>query len=113
MSMVISSKDPALGDGSGVFENVFIIALSRAGIHSLPSIANAVILTSAFSCGNSCVFMASRSLHGMAINGSAPKVFLKLNRYGVPWLAVAAVDVLGALAYMALQDTAYTVFFWL
>jgi amino acid transporter len=57
--------------------------------------------------------MASRSLHGLATDGNAPKVLLRLNRFGIPWVAVAVSDVFGALAYMAVQSTAYTVFFWL
>ena len=67
------------------------------------------MLSSAFSSGNSCSFLASRTLHALALDGHAPSIFLKLNRYGVPYVAVGASVVWGAVAYTSLSHGAFQV----
>lgn len=67
------------------------------------------ILTSAFSSGNSCTFLASRTLHGLALDGHAPEIFLHLNRYGVPWVAVIASTAWGAVAYLSVNKGSFQV----
>ena len=91
----------------------FVIAFDKAGIKVLPSIINAVILTSAFSSGNSCTFLASRTLFGLALEGFAPRVFLWVNRWGVPYVCVGFCSLFGALAYLALGTTSLQAFLWL
>lgn len=67
------------------------------------------ILTSAFSSGNSCTFLASRTLHGLALDGNAPNIFLRLNRFGVPYVAVAASAIWGSVAYLSASSGAFKV----
>lgn len=55
----------------------------------------------------------SRILYGMAKQGFAPGVFKRINRFGVPWVAVALYAVFMALGYMTLSSSASTVFTWL
>lgn len=50
--------------------------------------------------------MASRTLHGLALDGHAPSIFLKLNRFHIPYIAVSASVIWGALAYLTLNDGA-------
>jgi hypothetical protein len=69
------------------------------------------IFTSAFSSGNSCTFLASRTLHGLALDGQAPRIFLQLNRYDVPWVAVMASTVWGAVAYLSVNKGSFQVLF--
>jgi amino acid transporter len=49
----------------------------------------------------------------MAIHGHAPKIFTKINRFGIPYLAVAFFSAFLCLGYMTLSDSASTVFNWL
>lgn len=67
------------------------------------------MLSSAFSSGNSCSFLASRTLHALALDGHAPSIFLELNRYGVPYVAVGASVVWGVVAYASLSHGAFQV----
>ncbi|KAJ5352867.1 Amino acid/polyamine transporter I [Penicillium brevicompactum] len=53
------------------------------------------------------------TLYGLAQEGHAPKVLTRLNRFGVPWLSVAAVGSFLALGYMTLSSAASVVFDWL
>jgi yeast amino acid transporter len=107
-----NSPDLLLGDGNAS-ESPFVIAAKRAGIPAIPSIVNAVVLTSAWSAGNSSLLWGSRILYAMAVEGRAPKVFTRINRFGIPYLSVLFYGMFMALGYMSLSSTADTVFSWL
>ena len=64
----------------GAAQSPWVIAIYRAGIPALPSIINAVILTSASSSANAFLYTGSRYLYALAQNGQAPKVLLKCSR---------------------------------
>lgn len=49
---------------------------------------NLVILTAALSVYNSCVYCNSRMLFGLAKQGNGPKALLKVDRRGVPYVAL-------------------------
>ncbi|KAK0439519.1 amino acid permease/ SLC12A domain-containing protein [Desarmillaria tabescens] len=113
VGLIVPSNDPNLLGGSGnASQSPFVIAATRAGISVVPHIINAIVLTSAWSAGNSIMLNGSRNLYGIAREGHAPKIFLRVNRFGVPYVAVSFLAAFMALAYMTLQDSASTVFQW-
>jgi D-serine/D-alanine/glycine transporter len=65
-------------------ESPFVTMFSLAGLAAAASIVNFVVITSAASSANSGVFSTGRMLFGLADEGSAPSVFRRLNRGGVP-----------------------------
>jgi yeast amino acid transporter len=82
------SDDPRLTNGgSGASSSPFVVAIANAGIGTLPSIVNAVILISAWSSGNSFLYISSRALYSLAVQGSAPRIFKTCNRWGVPYVS--------------------------
>ncbi|KAI0644691.1 amino acid permease [Trametes meyenii] len=113
IGLLVPSNDPRLdlADGTAA-ASPFVIAIGNAGIKILPSIINASILTSAWSAANSDLYGSSRALYGLALNGNAPKVFLKVTRHGLPWVAVAACASFGLLSYMGLSNGSGRVFGW-
>lgn len=112
--LVVPSNDPSLLHRTGTAsESPFVIAARRAGIHDAPSIINAAILTSAWSAGNSFILYGSRILFGMAIQGHAPAVFARLNRFSVPYVAVSFFGAFMCLGYMVVSKSTNTVFSWL
>jgi yeast amino acid transporter len=114
VGLIVPSNDPNLLDESGTAsESPFVIAATRAGIKVVPSIINAVILTSAWSSGNSNMLSGSRLLYGLAVHGHAPAIFRRLNRFGVPYAAVILYGLFMCLGYMTVSSTASTVFTWL
>ncbi|KAH8701944.1 amino acid permease/ SLC12A domain-containing protein [Talaromyces proteolyticus] len=114
VGLVVPSNDPSLLRSTGTAsQSPFVIAATRAGIKVVPSIINAVILTSAWSSGNSNMLSGSRVLYGLAVHGHAPKVFRRINRFGVPYVSVALFSVFICLGYMTISSTASTVFNWL
>lgn len=111
--LVPSNDKDLLQSTSNAAGSPFVIAATRSGIKVVPSIINAVVLTSAWSSGNSGMLGGTRVLYGLAREGHAPKIFLRCNRYGIPYVCVTFLALFFALGYMSLDSTAYTVFGWL
>lgn len=113
ISMIVSSDDSLLlGGGSGAGASPWAIAAKRAGIRGLDSVINAVILTSAWSAGNSYLFLASRTLYSMALVGNAPRIFTRCTKSGIPYVATAVSASFCVLAYLNVSDSGATVFNW-
>ena len=59
------------------------------------------------------MYTSSRALYGLALTGSAPRMFTRTTKWGLPYLAVAVAALFGCLSYMnAGAATAGTVFGW-
>ncbi|PWY82091.1 hypothetical protein BO70DRAFT_35239 [Aspergillus heteromorphus CBS 117.55] len=108
-----NAKQLTAGSGTDASSSPFVVAITNAGIPVLSSIVNAAILTSAWSAGNSFLYMSSRSLYSLAVSGNAPSILKTCNRWGVPYLAVTLSSLFSLLAYMAVGSGSYTVFNWL
>lgn len=70
--------------GSSPFVQIFSLIGSDTAAHIL----NFVVLTAALSVYNSGVYCNSRMLYGLAEHGNAPKSLLKVDKRGVPVLAI-------------------------
>ncbi|OAQ66497.1 amino acid permease [Pochonia chlamydosporia 170] len=77
----------------------FTIVFEMTGAHAAGSVINAVILTSVLSAGNHALFAGVRLLYTLAMEGHAPRVFGKLNRNQVPWVAVLATGFIAGLCF--------------
>jgi len=89
----------------------FTLVLDRFGFAFAASFINAIILTSVLSAGNSGLYASTRMLYALAKEGKAPKVFLKLNKRGVPVPALIMTAALGLFAFLTSligEGTAYT-----
>lgn len=113
VGMLVSSGDERLGDDSGTAaQSPFVIAAGDAGIKAIPSIVNAICLTSAWSASNQSILAGTRTLYGLAIKGHAPKIFLRTTKWGVPYMCVLLQVAFSFLAYMCVSNSALTVFWW-
>ncbi|WP_445116277.1 amino acid permease [Acinetobacter sp. WZC-1] len=72
----------------GMDKSPFVIIFSQLGINWAAHLLNFIILTAALSVYNSGMYANSRMLYGLAQQGNAPKLFLKVNKQGVPIPAV-------------------------
>lgn len=107
------SNDPRLTDGgAGAGSSPFVVAIANAGISTLPSIVNAVILISAWSSGNSFLYMSSRSLYSLAVSGNAPHIFKKCTKSGIPIYAVGTSSLFCVLSYLNVSSSGGVVFNW-
>ena len=117
VGMCVSSKDErllnAIDEGApGVGASPFVIAIENGGIQGLPHVINAVVLTSAWSAGNSFYYASTRVLYSTALDGKAPR-FLRYEKFGVPYACVAVTGALGLLVYLNVSSSSADVFFWI
>ena len=114
VGMLVSSDDERLNEASGTAaQSPFIIAASAAGINAIPSVVNAIVITSAWSSSNQGMLTGTRVLYALALKGQAPKIFLRTTRWGIPYVCVLVQTAFMFLAFMTLSNGALTVFYWL
>jgi aromatic amino acid transport protein AroP len=66
----------------------FVMIFHDLGETLVANVLNVVFLTAALSVYNSCVYSNSRMLYGLAKQGSGPQALLKVDRRGVPYVAL-------------------------
>jgi len=89
-----------INDGETVTTSPFTLVFENAGIAFAASIMNAVVLTAILSAGNSGLYASSRMLWDLAMEGKAPKIFKKLNKQGVPFVALIATVIIASLSFL-------------
>ena len=83
-----------LGETGSPFVEIF----SKIGIPAAAGILNAVVLTAAVSAYNSGLYSNGRMLHGLALQGNAPKSLAKVSKNGTPVVGVLASSALTLVA---------------
>ncbi|KAK3077262.1 hypothetical protein LTS18_010786, partial [Coniosporium uncinatum] len=73
---------------------------------------NGGIILSAWSSGNSFLYLSSRSLYSLALSGNAPRIFKKCTKSGVPYMAVGCSSLFCALACLNVANSGAVVFNW-
>lgn len=83
VGMLVASNDPRLSDQSGTAaQSPFVIAASAAKLKAIPSVVNAVVITSAWSSSNQALLSGTRVLYALALKKQAPKVLLRTTSWG-------------------------------
>lgn len=114
VGMLVPSNDERLNEGSGTAaQSPFIIAASAAGINAIPSVVNAIVITSAWSSANAGLLSGTRVLYALALKRQAPRIFLRTTSWGIPYVCVLVQTAFMFLAFMSLSEGALTVFYWL
>ena len=79
--MIIPYDSPALVKASSSAANAsaspFVAAIILAQIKVLPGILNGCILLFVFSAANSDLYIASRTIYGLALQQKAPKILAR------------------------------------
>ncbi|KAK4504585.1 hypothetical protein PRZ48_005501 [Zasmidium cellare] len=91
----------------------FVVAVQLAGIKVLPGLLNGALLIFCISASNTDLYVATRTLHGLAIKGQAPALLAKTSSTGVPYYALG-VSALGAcISFMNAGTNSAQVFTYL
>jgi len=97
---------------AGLADSVFSTALAKYGIHWAAIMFTIVTMIAAFSCANSGVYGTVRALYGLSVEGLAPKVFMKLNKFSTPQVAtiftIAPMWLVLALGYFLPDSSLYS-----
>lgn len=111
---LVKYNDPklafAVNASSSAAASPFVVAIENAGIPALSHILNACILLFVFSAANSDLYIATRTIYGLAREGKAPKIFSRTDRRGVPIFALGISSLFALLAYMNVSSSSKTVF---
>jgi AAT family amino acid transporter len=91
----------------------FTLVFQMVGAKAAGSFLNAVIITSVISAGNHALFAGTRLLYSLSVDGHAPKIFGKLNKNKVPWIAVLATSAISGLCFGASFIGAGQLWTWL
>ncbi|WFC98173.1 hypothetical protein MYAM1_000897 [Malassezia yamatoensis] len=115
ITLIVQPTDPRLHSASGYDPKTspFVLTIQDGGIKVLPHIVNAVIMVSALSVANSSVFAASRTLHALAEQGRAPKIFRYVDRQGRPLFAAILSLSFGLLGFLIYSASEGEIFNWL
>ncbi|CUM68611.1 uncharacterized protein PRCAT00006338001 [Priceomyces carsonii] len=109
VSVLIAYNDPEYlrltSDTSNAASSPYVVAMKNLHINVLPHIVNALILTSAFSAGNSYTYCSSRALYGLAKKGFVPRFFSRCTKNGVPLYCVGVSVCFSMLSLMQLGES--------
>lgn len=109
VGILIAYNDPVYLKLTALSSNAaaspYVVAMQNMGIKALPSIVNVLILTSAFSAGNSYTYCSSRTLYALSKKGFVPKVFNYCTKNGVPIYCVAVSCCFSLLSLMQLGSS--------
>ncbi|KAH8176028.1 amino acid permease domain-containing protein [Sarocladium implicatum] len=113
VGMLVPSNDDRLDAAYGTAaQSPFVIAASAAGIPAIPSVVNAIVITSAWSSSNQALLSGTRVLYSLALKKQAPSIFLRTTRWGTPYMCVLLFTAFMFLSFMSLSNSALTVFYW-
>lgn len=90
-------------------QSPWVLAVESAGC-TLPSVLNAFIVFFAVTSSSSHLYVASRSLYALSIQGKAPKIFSRCTKRGIPHFSVGISSCIGLLAFLGIDDRAAKVF---
>ncbi|PQE30501.1 amino acid permease protein [Rutstroemia sp. NJR-2017a WRK4] len=114
LGMLVPYNSPKLIDSNKKSNNAaaspFVVAIQISGIEYLPAIFNACILIFVFSAANSDLYIASRTLYGLAHENKAPAIFKRTDKRGVPIYALGLSVAFCLLAFLGVNTASYTVF---
>lgn len=104
--LTVPYDDPNLGASTKALKSPMAIAVMRAGWGGGVHLVNAFILVTCILAINSSIYIGSRTIVHLANEGLAPRFLNKVNRQGVPYLAVILFSVTGFLSLMNISTGA-------
>lgn len=114
----VSQNSPELlsavsAGGDTAASSPFVVICQQTGVKVLPSVINAIVMTSALSSGNENAYGLSRTMMALAKQGSMPKIFLKTSGAGTPYVGVVLALCFGLLSFMSVSSGSSDAFTWL
>lgn len=117
MNTLCSSINPDLiaateSGASGAAASPWVIGIKSVGVHGLDSLVNALVMSSAWSCGNGFMYAAGRTAYSAGLAGYLPRFFSKCLKNGCPIYCVIGSILVGCLSYLSVSNSTATVFNW-
>ncbi|ESK82573.1 dicarboxylic amino acid permease [Moniliophthora roreri MCA 2997] len=97
---------------TGAAASPFVVATTLVGIKVLNHVINGAILLFVMSAANSDLYIGSRTLYGLAVEGKAPRIFKKVNSMGVPYTSLILCTAFCGLVFLNTASSGAKVFTW-
>ena len=104
---LLFANDASTGNAAA---SPFVVAIKIAKIPNLPGILNAGFLVFTFSAANSDLYIATRTLYGLAGEGKAPAFLRYKNKNKIPVIALAVCSAIACIAFMSVKSSSTKVF---
>jgi yeast amino acid transporter len=88
----------------------FVVAVKIAGIEALPGVLNGCILLFVLSAANSDLYIATRTIYGLATEGLAPAFLRRTNKSGVPVYCVLCCSIFACIGFLNVSTGSAIVF---
>lgn len=96
---------------NGASASPFVVAILNSGIgRGLAGFLNGCILVFVFSAANSDLYIATRTLYGLAKEGNSFSIFARTDRRGVPIYALGLSALIACIAFLNVADDSTKVF---
>ncbi|RLV88412.1 hypothetical protein JA9_004299 [Meyerozyma sp. JA9] len=103
--ITVAWNDEGLSAENKVMRSPMTIALINAGWANAGYFVTTIILVTCISSINSAVYFCGRCVLRLAVDGYAPKIFAKVNKAGVPYVATNTVHLFGFLSLLSMQSS--------
>jgi amino acid transporter len=88
----------------------FTVAAQLAGVPIMKDFINVCLLIFTISGANSALYIATRTLYSLSVEGNAPKIFSRTNDRGVPIFALGLCSGCALIAYISQKRHVFSVF---
>ena len=95
---------------TGASASPFVVAMIESGISVLPGFLNGCILIFVYSAAQSDLYIATRTLYGLAKEGNSHPIFARTDRRGVPIYALGLSALIACIAFLNVADDSRKVF---
>ncbi|KAH7007261.1 amino acid permease/ SLC12A domain-containing protein [Ilyonectria destructans] len=113
IGLLVPSTDPRLLGASGSAASPFVIAATNAGLKVIPDIINVCMIIGIVAIALESIYLPSRILRTMALQGLIPSKLAKCDELGRPRWALGISSVVGIImTYMSLSGGGTTALNW-
>lgn len=118
VGILVAYNDPVLQETSGASSpgaggSPYVIAMQNLNIKVLPDIINVLLVSAAFSAGNSYTYCSSRTLYGIAMDGYAPRILTATTKNGIPLYCMLISLCWAFISFLQLGSQASLVLDWI
>jgi AAT family amino acid transporter/lysine-specific permease len=115
IGVLLPYTDPNLlrNEATDIGVSPFALVFQHAGLAFAAGMMNAVVLTALLSSGTSSLYVSTRILYDLSLEGQAPRWFAKVSGNGVPHRALLATSAVGALCFFSSLFGDQVVYLWL
>ena len=101
ISLLLPYNDPSLVNQNSVEFSPYTLVFKQYLTHYAADFINFIILIAILSAGNASMYSATRILWYLGKVKQAPSIFQRVNRHGVPMLALILTAVIGSLVFIS------------